>query len=51
MSVDRVCNSSTREVLLKGRLSTVDLLAPTSLDRLIFILKILFFLFLLNKLP
>jgi hypothetical protein len=32
----------TREVLLKGRLSTVDLLVLTSLDQLLFILKILF---------
>ncbi len=30
-----------REVLLRGRLSTVDLLVPTSLDQLLFILKIL----------
>ncbi len=35
-------NTGLREVLLKGRLSTVNLLVPTSLDRLLFILKILF---------
>jgi hypothetical protein len=35
----------SREVLLKGRLSTVDLLVLTSFDQLLFILKILFNLF------
>jgi hypothetical protein len=34
-----------REALLKGRLSTVDLLVLTSLDQLLFTLKILFTLF------
>jgi hypothetical protein len=34
-------NSLDREVLLKGRVSTVHLLVLTSLDQLIFILKIL----------
>jgi len=34
--------SEVRDHLLKGNLSTVDLLVLTSLDRLIFSLKILF---------
>ena len=34
--------SKTREVLLRGRLSTFDLLVLTSLYQLVFILKILF---------
>jgi hypothetical protein len=34
--------SLSREALLKGRLSTVDLLAVISLDLLLFTLKILF---------
>ncbi len=35
-------NCPSREVLLKGRLSTVDLLVLTTLDQLLFILKKLF---------
>jgi len=35
-------NTGLREVLLRWRLSMVDLLVVTSLDRLLFILKILF---------
>jgi hypothetical protein len=42
--------SFTREVLLKGTNSTVDLLVLTSLDQFLFVLKILFT-FLQKKLP
>jgi hypothetical protein len=38
----RVSYGEAREALLEGRLNTVDLLVLTSLDQLIFILKILF---------
>ncbi len=34
-------DSNNREVLWRGRLSTVDLLALTSLDQLLFILEVL----------
>jgi len=33
--------ASTREVLMRGRLNTVDLLLPTSIDQLFLVLKIL----------
>jgi hypothetical protein len=35
-------DSLAREVFLKGRLSMVDLLVPTSLDQFLSIMKILF---------
>jgi hypothetical protein len=35
----------TREALLKGRISTVDLLVLTGSDQLIFMLKLYFFFF------
>jgi hypothetical protein len=35
-------DSLAREVFLKGRLSMVDLLVPTCLDQVLFIMKTLF---------
>ncbi len=46
---DRLVSSG--KSYIRGRLCTVDLLALTSLDQLLFMLKILFTIFLQNKLP